>query len=117
MKKTFLILFLLSAVMFTSCKYNEPEIVIHNSRIFMYVGDYAGVKVDGGKDIQIQYSESRDAVSPVFEANIQNDKTNPILIHALHVGTDTLFVGYHWSTGIAAYGNQKGIIVTVLDNN
>ena len=116
MNKTFYILFLLSAVIFTSCQYNEPEIVIHNSRIFMYVGDYVGVKVEGGKDIQIQYSESRDAASPVFEAKIQNDKNNPILIHALHAGTDTLMVGYRWNAGIFAYGHQNGIIVTVLEN-
>ena len=116
MKKTFYILFLLSAVIFTSCQYNEPEIFIHNSRIFMYVGDYVGVKVEGGKDIRIQYSESRDAASPVFEATIQNDKNNPILIHALNVGTDTLFVGYRWTAAIFAYGHQNGIIVTVLEN-
>lgn len=82
----------------------------------MYVGDYVGVKVEGGKDIRIQYSESRDAASPVFEATIQNDKNNPILIHALNVGTDTLFVGYRWTAGIFAYGHQNGIIVTVLEN-
>ena len=116
MKKIFYVVLLLFSVILTSCEYNEPKVMVHSSRIFMYVGDYVGAKVDGGKDVQIRYSESRNATSPVFEAKMQDDKENPILIHALNVGTDTLFVGYRWTAGTFAYGRESAIIVIVLDN-
>ncbi len=99
--------------MFTSCKYNEPEIVIHNSRLFMYVGDYASVEVEGVKDYNFKYSTSRDESMPVFEAKKQPGN---ILVHALNVGTDTLWVDYTWSPGTGVLGTSSAILVTVLDN-
>ena len=113
MKKVFCLTLLLVGMVLSSCKYNEPEIVTKSSRLFMVVGDYASVKVEGSKEVTYSYSSSRDEAKPVFEYTNQGEA----LVHALNPGTDTLFVGYKWTAGISAYayGNQKAVIITVFD--
>ena len=112
--KKFLNLFLLVlGIILTSCEYQNPDVVISPSKLFMNVGDSTWVEVNHAKNIKYGYSKSRKADKPVFSiSNFDGEKTQ---IHALNPGIDTLYISYQWQAGIGAYGGDWRIIVKVME--
>ena len=79
----------------------------------MTVGDSTTIEVYHAKKVEYTYSSSRDVAQPVFE--ISNFKGASTTIFALNPGSDTLFVGYRWTSGSAAYGRQEGVVINVRE--
>lgn len=77
----------------------------------MTVGDSITIEVYHAKKVEYTYSSSRDVAHPVFE--ISNFKGASTTIFALNPGLDTLFVGYRWTSGSAAYERQEEIVIKV----
>ena len=63
--------------------------------------------------VDFQYSETRNAETPVFEMSNRSDYSTTI--YALNPGTDTVWVSYRWTQSIFAYGNQIPITINVVE--
>ena len=113
MKKILFLSFIAMAICFASCEKQQPEVSFSASNYTLSVGDSAVLEVYHAKEVDFQYSETRNADSPVFEMVSKSNYATKI--HALNPGTDTLWVSYRWNQGIFAYGNQYGITINVVE--
>ena len=113
MKKILFLSFIAMAICFASCERQQPEVSFTASNYTLSVGDSAVLEVYHAKNVDFQYSETRNVDSPVFEMVSKSNYATKI--HALNPGTDTLWVSYRWNQGIFAYGNQYGITINVVE--
>ena len=112
MKKNILLIVLFVCVFLASCKNDEPEMIIRNSRLYMILGDVAEIEVKEARRIDYSYSSTRNETNHVFEYSTYMEKAR---IRALNPGIDTLFVWDQFSKGIATYANGEFVLVTVYD--
>ena len=114
MKKIFYLPLLWLGMVLIGCEKQEPKINIQTgSPLLLEVGDSALVEVQYTKEAHFSYGESRDESNPVFE--ISDCTSTSTIVHALNPGADTLFVGYHYTRGIFAYGHQTMVLVKVVE--
>ena len=105
-------LFLLVGVLCVSCESKQPEINIPGeSPLCMVAGESTVIYVSDAKSVVYGYSKSRSESSPVF--SVSDEYGASTTIHALHPGTDTLFVNAVWNAGIYTYGKYERVIVKV----
>ena len=101
------------AISFASCEKQQPEVCFTASQYTLSVGDSAVLEVYHANHVDFQYSETRNAETPVFEMSNRSDYSTTI--HALNPGTDTVWVSYRWTQSIFAYGNQIPITINVVE--
>ena len=111
MKKVFF-LSMLVGLLCVSCESKQPEVSFQGeSPLCMVIEDSTVIQVSAAKSVVYGYSKSRNESSPVFSAS--NEFGASTTIHALHPGTDTLFVNAVWNAGIYTYGKCERVIVKV----
>lgn len=113
MKKLSFLCLVLLGVCMASCEYQQPEVRFTASQYTLSVGDSAVLEVYHANHVDFQYSETRNAETPVFEMSNRSDYSTTI--HALNPGTDTVWVSYRWTQSIFAYGNQIPITINVVE--
>ncbi len=113
MKKILFLSFIAMAICFASCERQQPEVSFTASNYTLSVGDSAVLEVYHAKNVDFQYSETRNVDSPVFEMVSNSDFSTTI--HALNPGIDTVWVSYGWNQGIFAYGLTHMIEIKVIE--
>ncbi len=113
MKKLSFLFLVLLGVCMASCEYQQPEVSFTASQYTLSVGDSAVLEVYHANHVDFQYSETRNAETPVFEMSNRSDYSTTI--YALNPGTDTVWVSYRWTQSIFAYGNQIPITINVVE--
>lgn len=113
MKKFSFLYLILLGVCMASCEYQQPEVCFTASQYTLSVGDSAVLEVYHANHVDFQYSETRNAETPVFEMSNRSDYSTTI--HALNPGTDTVWVSYRWTQSFFAYGNQIPITINVVE--
>ena len=92
MKKLSFLFLVLLGVCMASCEYQQPEVSFTASQYTLSVGDSAVLEVYHANHVDFQYSETRNAETPVFEMSNRLDYSTTI--HALNTETDTEWVTY-----------------------
>ena len=113
MKKLSFLCLVLLGVCMASCEYQQPEVSFTASQYTLSVGDSAVLEVYNANRVDFQYSDTRNAETPVFEMSNRSDYSTTI--HALNPGTDTVWVSYGWNQGIFAYGLTHMIEIKVIE--
>ena len=113
MKKLSFFGLILLGVFVASCEYQKPQVSFTSSQYTLSVGDSAVLEVYNANRVDFQYSDTRNAETPVFEMSNRSDCS--ITIHALNPGTDTVWVSYGWTQSIFAYGETSAITINVRE--